>query len=170
MKKLSFRQPTPRRLRRLDYFLISNSLQDRIKTCDILASLSSDHSPVILTFECVNPITAGSNYWKFNSQLLKNPVFCRELVEIIDSAKLEHANLDPQLRWELIKYQIRTFCIKFSKKIAKKKREKIADLEKTIKNYENSPSVGTPSHENYVAKKLEFETLMDEKTNGYILR
>ena len=35
VKLFSFRQPTPRRLRRLDYFLVSNSLQDRIVKCEI---------------------------------------------------------------------------------------------------------------------------------------
>ena len=43
------------------------------------------------------------------------------------------------------------------------------DLEKNIKEYENSPS-SSITQDVYIAKKLEFEALMDEKTNGYILR
>ena len=39
-KRFSFRQSTPRRLRRLDFFLISNSLQESAKKNEILTSLS----------------------------------------------------------------------------------------------------------------------------------
>ena len=153
----------------MDYFLVSNSLQDRIAKCEILASLSSDHSPILLTFESPNPTTPGSNYWKFNSLLLHDIDFCRELEVVIENAKNEFVDLDPQTKWEIIKYKIRCFCIKFSKNIAKKKREKLDDLEKSIKDYENSPP-NPSSYEIYIAKKMEFESLMDEKTNGYILR
>ena len=34
---------------RLDYFFISNKLQESIKNTDILASLSTDHSPISFT-------------------------------------------------------------------------------------------------------------------------
>ena len=49
-----FRQPTPKKLRRLDFFLTSNSLQDRIESCNILTSIASDHSPVCLNFGSEN--------------------------------------------------------------------------------------------------------------------
>ena len=48
-KKFTFRQSgQPRVLRRLDYIMISNALQERIESIDILASVSSDHSPVFM--------------------------------------------------------------------------------------------------------------------------
>ena len=34
---------------RLDYFFVSNKLQESIKNTDILVSLSTDHSPISLT-------------------------------------------------------------------------------------------------------------------------
>ena len=74
---------------------------------------------------------------------------------------------DPQLKWEFLKYKIRAFCIKHSKELAKKKREKFQKLEKIIKDYETHPSENS---ENYLASKLEFEQLLNEKTAGNILR
>ena len=102
--------------------------------------MSSDHAPVIVSFESGNTFSPGSNYWKFNSQLIKNRLFCTQLIETIDNAIIGYATLDPQLKWEAVKYEIRKFCISFSKKLAKEKKEKMVDLEKNIKEYENSPS------------------------------
>ena len=102
-KRFSFRQPNPRRLRRLDYFLISNSLQDRVQKSEILTSLSSDYSPVFLSFDSITDCNRGSSYWKFNCLLLKNPDFCAKMIDEIEKAKTEFSNLEPQIKWELIK-------------------------------------------------------------------
>ena len=168
-RRFSFRQPNPRRLRRLDYFLISNSLQESVKKTEILTSLSSDHSPVYLDFDESPDSARGSTYWKFNSLLLKNPDFCPKLIEEIERLKSEYEQLDPQTKWEIMKYKIRCFCIKFAKTIAREKRKKLEDLEMKIKQFENCP-LDSISSEIYSANKLEFEALMEEKTKGYILR
>ena len=51
-KRFTFRQhhSTGFIQRRLDYFFISNSLQESTKTTDTLAAFSTDHSPI--TFPC----------------------------------------------------------------------------------------------------------------------
>ena len=87
-KRFSFRQSTPRRLRRLDFFLISNSLQESAKKTEILTSLSSDHSPVLIALDAVPETIKGSTYWKFNSLLLKNPDFCTKMIEEIERLKI----------------------------------------------------------------------------------
>ena len=87
-KRFSFRQSTPRRLRRLDFFLISNSLQESAKKNEILTSLSSDHSPVLIALDAVPETIKGSTYWKFNSLLLKNPDFCTKMIEEIERLKI----------------------------------------------------------------------------------
>ena len=46
VKRFTSRQQNPSLSRRLDYFLISGTLQGRVKKCDTLNSLSSDHSPI----------------------------------------------------------------------------------------------------------------------------
>ena len=51
-KKLyTFRANTPRRMSRLDFYMISNSLQESIGKCEILNSVSSDHNPVLLSIK-----------------------------------------------------------------------------------------------------------------------
>ena len=91
------------------------------------------------------------------------------MIEKIERLKSEYGQLDPQTKWEIMKYKIRCFCIKFAKTIAKEKRKKLEDLEMKIKQFENCP-LDSISSELYSASKLEFEALMEEKTKGYILR
>ena len=53
--------------RRLDYFFVSNKLQESIKNTDILASLSSDHSPISFTLRSSQITAKSKGLWIFNS-------------------------------------------------------------------------------------------------------
>ena len=56
--------------RHLDYFFISNILQEFVKHTDILASPSSNHSPILIfLMKSVIP-QRGRGLWKFNCSLL----------------------------------------------------------------------------------------------------
>ena len=46
LRQFTWRQLGPAKLRRLDFFLISDSLQCDIKACKFLSPLQSDHSPI----------------------------------------------------------------------------------------------------------------------------
>ena len=70
-----------------------------------------------------------------------------------------------------MKYEIRRFCIKTSKQIANEKRVKIKSLEDKIKKYETTPEgMDTESSTDYLSAKIEYETFLNLKTNGSILR
>ena len=170
-KRFTFTQQTPRLARRLDYFLISGLLQDRIKKCDILSSLSSDHSPILIKINGQSTeLKKGSNYWKFNNSLLKNLIFCACLKKLIEEKKIEYMNFDAQSKWELIKFEIRKLTIDFSKKIAKEKREKKALHEERVISYETTGEQHGVTEEQYRISKNELEKLYNELTEGYILR
>ena len=79
-------------------------MQESAKKTEILTSLSSDHSPVLIALDVVPETTKGSTYWKFNSLLLKNPDFCTKMIEEIERLKIEYVDLDPQTKWEIMKY------------------------------------------------------------------
>ena len=46
-KRFTWRRKTPFKQRRLDFFLVSDMLQDNIRTVDIIPSVQSDHSAII---------------------------------------------------------------------------------------------------------------------------
>ena len=55
--------------RRLDYILISNTLQEFVTMTDILTPISTDHSPVLFSLSKEKITIRGTGLWKFNSSL-----------------------------------------------------------------------------------------------------
>ena len=169
-KSFTYFRRTPRLARRLDFFLVSNSIQDKIEKCATLTSLSSDHSPVLLAVKITNnEFKRGRNYWKFNNSLINNQNFCDELIRKIETEKQSLAEIEPQMKWELIKFKIRQFTRTFSKKLAMEKRENELKWEEIVKGYETSVFNNVTENEYRVAKDG-LENLHNEKTAGYILR
>ena len=122
-KRFTFRQhhSTGFIQRRLDYFFISNSLQESTKTTDTLAAFSTDHSPITFSLCHLKEFPRGKGLWKFNKSLIKNENYREQMKTLIKHVlyNFDQDNiLDPQFRWEYLKYEIRKFSIHFSKGIA----------------------------------------------------
>ena len=77
--------------------------------------------------------------------------------------------LEPQAKWEFIKYKIKELSIQFSKNLAKEKRENLAKAEKVISEFENTPS-NNISLDEYNENKNIFDTIINKRTNRHILR
>lgn len=87
--RYTWRCPTPLLSRRLDFFLISNTLQDCVRMINIRSSFMSDHSPVQLTLEPVNPLPRGAGIWKFNATFLKDEAFVSKANELFEKIELK---------------------------------------------------------------------------------
>ena len=119
-KKLyTYRKPNHRLLRRLDFFICSNSLRDNVLKTDVLASIDSDHSPVILKICDVDDNTRRPSFWKFPAMLAKDLEYVNKLKLLIRNTKNSLAEASHQFTWEFVKYKIREFTIEYSKNKAK---------------------------------------------------
>ena len=167
-KMFTFRKPTPRLFRRLDFFLCSNSLKDNILKTDIFASIESDHSPIVLSLGNVDEDIRGPSYWKFPAFLTRDLEYVNQLKELINITNRDIAEQNHQLKWEFIKYKIREFTIKYSKNKAKLKNSRKIELEKIIINYENTPTL--PQQNIYESAREEYDQMLTEITNGHVLR
>ena len=98
----------PAKLRRLDFFLVSDSLQCDIKACKFLSPLQSDHSPILLRMTSIQEGQhRGRGYWKFNNSLTNGPVFVNSLKEEINNvASCLDKEQDSRINWEYLKYKI----------------------------------------------------------------
>ena len=104
----------------LGYFFISNNIQELILDTDIIPAISSDHSPILISFSKDKQNNKSSGFWKFNNLLLSDDIFKEELKQHIQNIKNDNElSNDPQIKWEFLKYQIRKFTIRFSKMCAK---------------------------------------------------
>ena len=69
-RQVTWKCKHPLKQRRLDCFLISDSLQHEVETINIIPSVQSDHSVLKMKHSSLQERKWGSSYWKF-----KNPFF-----------------------------------------------------------------------------------------------
>ena len=125
--------------RRLDYFLISNGLQEFASTKDILTPISTDHSPVFFSLSQEKGNIKSKGFSKFISFLIKDQKYINEIKDLIRSFDTKNdCNFIRQLKWGLLKYEICKFIIHYTKGLAKERKEKMLNLESELKNLEIS--------------------------------
>ena len=143
-------------------------LKDNVQKTEILASIDSDHSPIVIKFGELGPDIRGPSIWKYPSTLSQDLVYVNQVKKLITDVQNELAEPSHQLRWEYVKFKIREFSINYSKKKAKQKRQQIDRLETIITAYENTPT--DTQQDTYESARIEYDELLTEKTNGHILR
>ena len=97
---------------------------------DILASIDSDHSPIVLKLGEMDPDSRGPSLWKYPSTLPKDLVYVNEIKKQILDVQNELVEPSHQLRWEYVKFKIREFSINYSKNKAKQKRQRMKRFKK----------------------------------------
>jgi len=121
---------------RLDFFLISESLSVKYKHCDIVPGMRSDHDCITLTLED-RDTTRGKGTWKFNSSLLQDDTFKREIVNTIESVATDNRGTEERLLWDTIKCCLRGKCIGYAINKRKQERRLLQETTKVIQNLEN---------------------------------
>ena len=174
-KQFTFRQKNPVVLSRLDYLFISSKLENDVKKCEILVSITPDHSGVSLQFgNVINTHSFGKSYWKFNSSLCRDNDFVNKLNSKIK--ELGHTwqdkFSDKIIFWDFIKMKLREFIMKYASEKAKIRRENIKKLEVEIRDLEsqllNAPSKTISDEIN--RKKVDLENMFDFGRQGIKVR
>ena len=157
--------------RRLDYIFVSSSLQEYLKTTDILNAFSTDHSPVFCSFSLYDEFKKGKGFWKFNKSLITNTAFVEQMNTFIQNVKNEFSNdlsyWNSQAKWEYLKYQIRKFSLTFSKNLAKEAKQTQIELEDKSKLLEENLN---DNLEDYNKCKSDLDILYDNITAGIKIR
>ena len=78
-KSFTWSQNSPMILCRLDYWLISNNLQDLVTTTEIIPAIKTDHSAISLEFRNSDKDIKGPGFWKMNCSLLEDEDYIREV-------------------------------------------------------------------------------------------
>ncbi len=145
IKRFTYRRKTPLLFSRLDYYMVSNNMQDSIIAVDILPNIWSDHSAVLLTVKHSLNTKRGNSYWKFNSSLVEDNIYVEQLIHRIEHWKEQYESIqDKRVVWELIKYEIRKFTMSYcsQKKMDNKRSEeqKLRELKVLEVELERHPS------------------------------
>ena len=172
-RRYTFRQKTPLILSRLDYYMVSNSLQDNIVKTDIIPSIWSDHSAITLFVKHLPPTKKGNGYWKFNSSLVSDNKYVTDLCTEIEKWQQKYETMqDDRIIWELFKYEIRKFTMSYcsQKKLDKNLHEslKLKELEELEENLSLNPSDESILKIEQVRKEI--RDIEEEKIKGSIIR
>ena len=139
-KEFTYRQNWPMVQSRLDYWFCSSSMLKLVDKCDILTSITPDHSCVSLRLKnLADNFSFGKSYWKFNNSLCADPEFVNMLNNKIVELKeqLSSEIQDKLVLWDYLKMKLRNIIMKYSKEKAKQRRKEIEKLELEINNLEN---------------------------------
>ena len=90
---------------------------------ETLTPISTDHSPLIFSVSKENGCLKGKRFWKFNSYLIKDQNYITEIKKLLRSFCTTNESLyNRQLKWELLKYEVRKFTFNYTKQVAEEKR------------------------------------------------
>jgi exonuclease III len=139
---------------RLDFILMSDSLQTSHIDSNIIPGYMSDHACTTLTIKVPNG-ERGKGFWKYNSKLSTHKVLKEQIRETIKTTIEENQETDDCLMWDLLKCKIRGTCISFAAKLNKEKKDKLNSIEKDIQQLEEK-------RQTFISTKNEIEQIRIE--------
>jgi exonuclease III len=160
---------------RIDYFLISETMEYCVNYSNIELSFMSDHSVISLDISSNPEAKRGPGYWKINNELLNNEFYCAMIEDILKKQDEDlDTNIDDSTKWDVIKMILRRETITFSKRRAKEIREANEALSRELieleKKLADEKSFSHDLLENYLTVKSEWEASEKYKMQGAIIR
>lgn len=158
-------------LSRLDYFLVSDGIKDKIDNICIKPGYRSDHSVVELTLN-FSYQQKGPGLWRFNNSLLTDDIYNTEIRKVIDNVKNLNHNLSDQLLFEFLKSEIRgkTIAYATAKKKEEDKQEKILDKKINMQHKKYNSNANAENLDKLNELQNELKALREKKVEGIITR
>ena len=154
-------------------YILSNSSQEDIFATDIIPAIKTDHSAITLNFRKIAEHKPGPSYWKFNSSFVNDREYTDFIKNSYPNWLEEYKEItSKRLLWDIIKYRIRKETITFSKRKARERRDKLSELEKEVKRWQELCDE-SPTSENLTGleeTRIRYESAYDYITQGAIIR
>ena len=132
-QRFTCRQKKTLRQRRLGYFLISDQLQEQTGLIDVLPSVQSNHSTIVIRIDGLKDDVKGKSYQKFNNSLLNDKTFVNLMKdEILISSNVLHEFTHPRVKWDFLKYKIWQFTKDYATRKTKECKTKRVALETKV--------------------------------------
>ena len=112
---------------RLDYFLLPNDALIYISNCEIQPSILTDHSAVEITL-MFNKEIKGRGFWKFNTSLLRDPDFVKDVNQAIEMAEFRYETYNPGLKLECVKMDFTELAMMYGRIRASERKIKKESL------------------------------------------
>ena len=139
---------------------------------DIIPSVNSDHSAIVLHFDSIEKQKFGLSYWKFNASLLNYLEFMLMINQKLPDWREEFSDVsDKRVLWDLVKYRIRQVTINYSEEKARLRRDKLANAESLLKQYEEicGTNLSCENKEKLEIAMNEYDLLYEHLSMGGII-
>ena len=137
-KTFTYESKTLKLKSRIDFFLVSHAISLDVLKSETRVSIAPDHKSIFLCLEIKSEFKRGPGLWKFNNTLLEDDSY-KELIEFkYPLIQEKYSELsDKQLLWELIKMELRSTTIKYSKQKRSDLKTKEQSLQKELQELDS---------------------------------
>ena len=173
-KTFSWSKPNMTSARRLDYILTGSSFLSSSYTLDTSyqSVVLTDHRAVILSIKDRKNSKCNANF-KLDNRLLKDQSYVNIIKKTIRDTAIEYSSLNPQLRWEIIKVEIKQKTEQYTKTHRRQQRL-LHNLNKNKLKYFESQLVKNPMDKNLLNDicklKKEMELILIADTRAAAIR
>ena len=162
---------------RIDFFLVSRAVSVNVKRAEIRCSVAPDHKSIFLGIELKSDLKRGLGTWKFNNTLLDDKNYV-DLIRFLYPQILEKYKdvENKQLLWELIKMEIRSKTLSYSKSKRCELRKREVAIQNELEELDfkicNSANMDLDSQilDKYESAKKGLKNLHDLRGNEAIFR
>uniref|UniRef100_A0A3P9LHW9 Reverse transcriptase domain-containing protein n=1 Tax=Oryzias latipes TaxID=8090 RepID=A0A3P9LHW9_ORYLA len=157
---------------RIDFWLISNDIENTVDSVEIIPNVFSDHNTVSIKINMETDAPKYNvDYWKLNNLLLNNKEFTGGVEKLIDKYWKQAFTLKKYSNsWELMKYEIRSLAISFGKKIAKAKQKSESELIRKIMIINEKTNLSDLEQNLLISLQSELNKVYEEKARGAFVR
>lgn len=157
---------------RLDLFLVSTHVTERVSNLKSQVSAQSDHSIISITIDD-RASPRGPGLWKLDTTLLSNDDFILRMSTFLRSWTPPPELEDPRMRWDWLKFKIKGFIIKYSRDRRSREKQAVQELNKELQVLSNRLNRGdrdenVPIQMNSVRREL--KQMEDIHANRLIFR
>ena len=171
-KQHTWSRAFPTSARRLDYIFTSELLGSYVNDSMIKSVGFTDHRLVVSKFS-FSSFNHGKGTYKLNTTLLADEDYCKMIIDAIRETEIEYADLNPHLKWEMIKCNIIETSQQYSRYVQRHKKNQVKILNDQLNELENkmAGNLNDPQLQNKIAHvKAELEVFELEKAKGARLR
>ena len=160
---------------RIDFFLISGKFQADVTKVERRASIAHDHKAVYLSINLNEKFKRDPGLWKFNNTLLQNDYYLQLTKDYYPYILQKHADVnDKQLLWELIKMEIRSETIRYSKRKRKQSKTRESAIQSRKEQLDSIICNDVHQDQQYLTEyeklKKELQGLYEANGKGTIFR
>ena len=175
IKTFTYESKTLKLKSRIDFFLISGKFQHDVTKVETRASIAPDHKAVFLSINLNEEFKRRPGLWKFNNTLLQDEWYLQLIKDYYPCILQKHADvIDKQLLWEMIKMEIRSETIRYSKRKSKQLKTRESAIQSRIEQLDlkicNDVCQDQQDLLEYEALKKELQGIYEANGKGAIFR